>query len=311
MRRPLLSSNPPSPASTLASRRRSYRVARCAPALRNRRPRKDARRREERQRQRHLTDDHEVAHAETPPASGRLTAAILQVGHQVAARQLQRRPESEGDRAHGGKRERRRKHADVGTRAERHVERQRRHQRRRQRACRPIAQHQAKYSAGAGEEDALGEQLANDASPSRAKREADGQFLAARRAARQQHVGDIQARNHEYDTGQRQHQPGQHLQSNVRGWRGAGTDTRQWIRRQGLVLVLCGVRGLELAGQGVESSCEHGVTEARFQTAGEYQAVVRPIGQLLAVAPLRIRNDRCRRLQAGDRHPRTATPLSR
>ena len=126
----------------------------------------------------------------------------------------------------------------------------------------------------------------------RSKRESDGQFLAARRAARQQHVRDIQARNHENDTGQRQHQARQHLHSNVGGRRRARTDTRQWIRGQGLVLVLCGVRGLELTGQGVEPSCEHGVTEARLQTAGEDQAIVRPIGQLPVVAPLRIRNDR-------------------
>ena len=199
------------------------RVAGCAPALRNRRPRKDARRREQCERQRHLTDDHEVAHAETPPASSRLAAAILQVGNQVPARQLQRRPEAEGNRAHRGKRERRCEHADVRGCAERHVERQRCRRRRGQGTCRPVAQHQPEGSASAGEQDPLGQELANDACSSCSKRESDGQFLAARRAARQQHVRDIQARNHENDTGQRHHQARQHLHSNVGGRRRAGT----------------------------------------------------------------------------------------
>ncbi len=73
----------------------------------------------------------------------------------------------------------------------------------------PHRQHQTGKTAGGREHEALGEQLRDDPSPARAERGADGDFTGPRGGAREQQVGDVDARDQQHEHhGAEEHEQG-------------------------------------------------------------------------------------------------------
>ena len=76
-----------------------------------------------------------------------------------------------------------------------------------QRADARHAQRHAKYAAGQREQDAFGQQLADDAAAPRADRRTNGNFTLAARRAGQQQVGDVGACNQQHQRNRAQQDP--------------------------------------------------------------------------------------------------------
>jgi hypothetical protein len=142
---------------------------------------------EEKEGQRDLGDDQRAAQAAGRRA---IAGAGFELVGEVLARGRQRRGQAEDhageDRDEGGEEE------DATSSARRTVARCPPERRcrggRSSRGPRP-----ARGRAGGGEEDALGEELPDDAAAARAEGDADGDLAPARGGAREQQVGDVGA----------------------------------------------------------------------------------------------------------------------
>ena len=109
----------------------------------------------------------------------------------------------------------------------------------------------------------------------RTEREPQRNLPAARGAAGQEHVGDIQAGNHEHDAGQPHQQSGERHEPAVALRTRAGGDARQRADREDLVLVLARVRRLELPRERVKPGGRRGRRHPRLQPPGQNETGAR------------------------------------
>ena len=205
-------------------RRRFQRAAREQPAGR-----------QQHQRQRDLTDDHHVARREAPAEPRRaIRGQRLQIRHQVGLRQLQRGTQPRQHRRDDGEGGGRRDHAPVGRGLERDPERQHARERSRERARRPRREDEPAGRADEREQQTLGQQLADDAAARAADGEADGDLFAPCRAARQQHVRDVEARDEQHDRGEAHQKRRRTRRARVGRRRGARAEPRGAGSRSGV-----------------------------------------------------------------------------
>ena len=218
----------------------------------DRRAREDSTCREQRQRQRHLSDHHQVARAKAASHAPALRAEVLQIADKVTVGQLHGRPEPERHRAQRGKRDRHREHRAIrhGVEDDRH--RKRRGEGHAQRTRCPVAEDQSDRRANAGQHQALGEQLPDNA---RAPRP-----MASRTASsRRRDVPRASSMLAMLRQAMTSTMPDRPISSAVnvarpRSSRGAGArpQPRQIVHRQRLILVLAGIGRFELPRQRVE-----------------------------------------------------------
>ena len=119
---------------------------------------------------------------------------FLQRRHDVRARRLHRRSKPEQHARQQRKRGRDAQHVPVQFRAQGEVLAAIRQQQR-QETDSPDGEHHAQSAAERREQDALGEELADDPKPSGAQTQPQRDFAAPRGGARQEEVGDIGARD--------------------------------------------------------------------------------------------------------------------
>ena len=71
----------------------------------------------------------------------------------------------------------------------------------------PEGEQDAQDASDDGQQQALGEELADEPSPARAEREPDGDFAGSPRRANEQKVGDVRARDEQHEAhGRKQHE---------------------------------------------------------------------------------------------------------
>ena len=157
----------------------------------------EARRHEERHRQRDLRGGERRAEPRRRSAARRLTALSLQRRHEIRTRAVQRRKQSEEQA--GADRER------AGEERDRAIDLQTyrvgglRRQHRRYQIQRPARDEDAADAAKDGEQARFPEQLTDQLAAARADRQPDGHLAGARGAAREQQVRDVRAGDHEHE----------------------------------------------------------------------------------------------------------------
>ena len=148
---------------------------------------------EQHQRDRKLAHGERRAQPPSPDTLGPASAAFFQMHAGIAARRVQRREDADENaadqRCGGGVREHLRVDGDVGQ------ARQRSRRKRSQQVHAPGGEHQSRGAAKQRDDQALGEQLAQQPRTAGAERGANRQLAVARRRARQQQVRDIRARD--------------------------------------------------------------------------------------------------------------------
>ena len=133
-----------------------------------------------------------------------LAALLFERVDEIGARGLERGAERENERGHEAEQERDAEHACIRLHVEREglaVQAGDGRERPDEQVVAPDRDEQAERAAGAGEHEALDEQLANDAPAVGAEREAERDFLSAAGAAREEHVGEIEAGDEEHAAG--------------------------------------------------------------------------------------------------------------
>jgi hypothetical protein len=178
-------------------------------------------------RHRHLAHDEAVAHRPPPPSCLEPCAVALQIGHEPTARAAQCGREAGNDaREHGG-RSGEGEHPPVEPQVERDRHRQREIQDG-QHADEPCGNRDAHERAERPEDHALCEELPDQPRPARTDREPDGDLALACRGTRQEHSGDVRARDEQHepdgDHGTSDHPAQDGIGLRVHARRGRGTD---------------------------------------------------------------------------------------
>ena len=151
---------------------------------------------EQHERDRDLADQERAAEAVVLAAGGRFAARILQRIVRGVHRRVHRRYQTHHNADQYRHAERESDHDRIErdlVRARNEVVAQMRQQR--QRDCR---EDEADHSAGEREHQAFDEELRDDAAALGAEREADADFLAPAREAREQQIGDVRARDQQH-----------------------------------------------------------------------------------------------------------------
>ena len=148
---------------------------------------------EQHERRRELRDDEGVAE-EGAPAIGPLARGVgLERGHQVRSRGRPRGGHAEQDRRREGREDGESQHGGVDVIRELERDGQRVCLHAGQDHSRPVGDSQPQAAAESGEDEALGEQLAQQASAAGSDGRAHRELPAPRRAASQHHVRDVGA----------------------------------------------------------------------------------------------------------------------
>ena len=253
----------PPPRLVVAGRRRIDRhhepALQCEAGVRQRRRDRAAQEQpaggQEHQRQRELPRHHQLARQdERAPAAParRRSRLVLEIAEQVGRGQAPRRPERGDERAQHGEAQGHGEHPAVGRRVEGDRQRHHRDEREHERARGPEREHQAGGAANRREERALGEELAHEAGAAAANRQADRDLAPPCRAAREQHVGQVQARHEQHDRRHRHQQRGHGTDLAVLVGRGAQREPRHPVRGERVVAILARIALRELAAEGVE-----------------------------------------------------------
>ena len=211
---------------------------------------------------------------------------VLEISHHVGPRLPPGGIKSEEQSAEHTENRRRQQHSPVrrGTENDVHrqtVERQQFLHRGGQQVVDPDRDHQASNAAEGRQQQSLGEQLAQDPSLPATNGGANGELLASRRAARQEHVGEIDARDQQHDPGHAEQQDEDERKLTIFiGRVGADRQTRDRAHDDRLVLV-DGRKSLAHAG-GEHAELRVGIfcRQARAQPTYEKERVVVAIGQL-------------------------------
>ena len=131
-------------------------------------------------------------------------------------------------------------------------------------------QHHAQYRPTARERHAFGQHLADEASPSRPQRGADGNLLLPRRGPRQQQVGEIRTDN-------QHHHRDRACQHQQRRPDSAAHVFRQ-RRDSSFKIVALRVGARDLAGEDLQLGLGAADCDARFQPADDRHSVSPPVG---------------------------------
>ena len=159
---------------------------------------------EQQHRDRHLRHDERLAHADA--AARHRADLILQRGREVRLRRTQRGRETEEKPGRERQREVECEHAVID-RAGDHMRRLGRWQEPEQELRRPRRDREPEPAADRGEQDALDEQLADDAAAARAEREAHGDLPLPRRRACDEQARDVRARDQQHADDDPEEQP--------------------------------------------------------------------------------------------------------
>jgi hypothetical protein len=171
----------------------------------------ERRRGQQSEREGDLGDDERIAREKLPTAPDDIFAGLfLEIGHDGAARKLERRSERENERADDAKGERRSQDREIWAGEPDDIERQHFAERSDEQIGRPKPENESGRAAKQGKEKTFREQLAHDPEAAAAKRETDRDFLPPRRSAREQHVGEVKA-GHQQDHDRHPEQHGSDL----------------------------------------------------------------------------------------------------
>ena len=164
---------------------------------------KEARARQEDQRQRDLRDHQRPAQGLAPAIAGGLTTALFQRVHHVRLPGGQRRDQSRQNPRHDRKARREAENPQVQSdRLEtRRGQRELRRQPGLEGENHPRGQQYAEGAAHQAEHGALGQELAGELASVCTQRGANGQFVATGQAARQLQVGHVCAYQHQHEQG--------------------------------------------------------------------------------------------------------------
>ena len=148
---------------------------------------------QERERERDFGDDEDVAHALRFSAGCANATAFLQCIDQLRLRCLQRGKQSEDDARENAGRER--EHEDAPVELEANPERKFAGNRRDHQVDAPDSEDQTEDAAGESEHQAFREQAADDCTAARAERATHRDFTRPRRAAGEEKIRDVRARD--------------------------------------------------------------------------------------------------------------------
>ena len=129
------------------------------------------------------------------------------------------------------------------------------------------------------EDEAFGKQLTNDPPTAGAQGEAHGDFLPARRSAREEHVRQIETSHEEHDARHSEKKRRQLFDLAVAGWAGAGRETRERFRHERLVFLLDRIGLLEVRRQSLERRFGGRGGHAGFEARDDQELLTRAIGQ--------------------------------
>ena len=160
---------------------------------------------EERERERELRHD-EGAPRPVPARADRRSSRFLQDVVQVPARDLPRGRAAEHQARQHRHAEREEQHAHVQAHVGFGGQRAIGHQRH-DHLQEDVGEGEADHAADRRQHDALGEELGEEATSGRAHRRTDRHFALPRRAAREQQVGDVGARDQQHEPDRAEHHP--------------------------------------------------------------------------------------------------------
>ena len=142
----------------------------------------------------------------------------------------------------------------------------------------PEREQKSEAAANQRQHDTFGEQLANDARTMSAQSETQRDFLATGRAARQQHVGEVETSDEQNRSRHAQKQRAEHGKLVFDGIRTrTAVEARERCSRKGLVFLLDRKRLLEIRGQSLQRGASRRAGQARFQPAEDDQLVTGPV----------------------------------
>ena len=133
--------------------------------------------------------------------------------------------------------------------------------------------------------------MTHDPPATAAQREPDRDFLSPRRAAREQHVGQVQAGDQQHDAGHSEKQRRQSLDVVAAGRTRAQGKTRKRFDHERLILLLDRPGLLEIRGQRLQRRISRGRCHARLQPADEHELPAAAIIELALVPGLEIVRD--------------------
>ena len=159
--------------------------------------------RQQQQRQRQLADDQRRAQPIADAGGGGVAPGAAQAGLDVRSRRADggREPEDEGAQERHADREQDDEAVEPRLLETRHSRGTHRHER----ADADLRQREPEQRGGQREHEALGQELADDPRPPGAERRANGQLARPRRAAREQQVGEIAARDQQHEADRAEH----------------------------------------------------------------------------------------------------------